>query len=254
MTYRTSAEPVRPIVVRRVPSGDPFRWLKLVFGFACLGGALLFAVIGTWTSVRCVEERCVVAQETILLPTREYPFDARLPPPIVLAPATVGKNGSGLRLALRYPSGDVEIARGWPSDMEAEAARIRGYFAAPHGTLTVGASPRPGPHAIVIVLALLGLGVLLDGLKVLLWHRLRADPRARTITLETVLLGAAVRRRAFAVTPSTKLASEPLRPGDERVRLRVLTLEDDGKSPVRLPIYERDATRPLVEEMIEAAS
>ena len=188
MTYRTSAEPARSVVVRRIPSGDSFRWLKLVLGVLFVVGATIAAWVGTWSSVRCVDDRCAVVQWKMLRGAREYPFDPRSAPPIVLEPARVGKSGTGLRLLLRYPSGDVEILRDWPSQTEAEARRMRAYFADPRGALLVEGKRDVGPYLLVGILGLLGLLMALDGAKVLVWHRLRADPRAQGFQFE--LLGA----------------------------------------------------------------
>lgn len=254
MTYRTSAEPARSVVVRRIPSGDSFRWFKLVLGVLFVVGATIAAWVGTWSSVRCVDDRCAVVQWKMLRGAREYPFDPRSAPPIVLEPARVGKSGTGLRLLLRYPSGDVEILRDWPSQTEAEARRMRAYFADPRGALLVEGKRDIGPYLLVGILGLLGLLMALDGAKVLVWHRLRADPRAHTVTLETMVLGATVARRAFAVSAATRVGTAPARPEGRRVRLEVLTLEEPEKEPRELPIYARDATRPVVEAMVEAAA
>lgn len=251
MTYRTPAEPARPLVVRRLPSGDAFRWLKILLGAVLCGGAITFAWLGTYSSVRCVDARCALVQESLLRPTREYPIEPASPPPIALEPATVGKSGRGLRLVLRYPSGSVEILRDYPTAAEAEERRLRAYLADPRGQLVMGGFRSAAAYPFVGFLCLLGLLMFLDGVKVLLWHRLRADPRNRRLTLETILLGAPVRSRSFGVLPATRVGSMPLRPD---LRVHVLTLEAPGQPVQRLPIFDRPTTRPLVEEMVAASA
>lgn len=253
MTYRTAADATRPVVTRRVPSGDAFRWLKIILGGALVAFAVFLAWVGVWSSVRCTGDRCAVVQSNMLRPDQEFPFDARSAPPIVLEPATVGKNGKGLKLLLQYPSGDVEIVRDWPRAAEAEAARMRAYLADPRGELVVEKPRGALPYMLVWFPGVLGALMFLEGAKLMRWHRLRADPNARTIALETVAFGLSVRKRTFPVGSDTKLGSAPLRPDDPRVRLRVLTLEDPGAEPRRLPMYERDETRRLVEAMIAEA-
>lgn len=254
MTYRTSAEPARPVVVRRVPSRDPFRWPKVVFGAVCVAGTCFFAWTGVSNEVRCQDASCALVQRSMVRPTREYPFDARSAPPLATEPANVGKNGRGLRLLLRYPNADIEIFRGWPDETEAEARRVRAYLADPRGSLAVGKAPGALPQVFVALLSVFGLLVLLDGAKVLFWHRLRADPRAHTITLETVVFGATVARRSFPVSASTKLGTAPYAPDNPRARGVILTLEDEGGPPRRLPIFDHDTVRPIVLEMIDAAA
>lgn len=254
MTYRTSAEPVRPVVARRIPSRDPFRWLKVVFGLACAAGTSFFAWTAVSSEVRCEGPRCALVQRAMLRPAREYPFDARSAPPVRTEPANVGKNGRGLRILLQYPNGDIEVFRGWPDEAEAEARRMRAHFADPRGSLAVGKPPSALPEVLVALLSVFGVLVLLDGVKVLFWHRLRADPRAHTITLESVVFGATIGRRAFSVSAGTKLGTAPFRPGDPRIRAEVFTLEDEGAPPRRLPIFAHDTVRPIVLDLIDAAA
>jgi hypothetical protein len=203
---------------------------------------------GTWNCLECAGAACVLRQEHVLREATEFPFDARRAPAVVVEPAKVGKNGQGKRLVLRYPTGDVELARDWGDGVEANATRLRAHFAAPRGTLSLHQPHSALPVVMMVFLASLGLLMLLDGLTLLGWRRVGTDEEGRNLRIDRVIAGLRVKRESFPITAATILGRAQVRPGNEHFYW--LTLETPGAAPQRLPLLDRPKSRTVVEEML----
>ena len=203
-------------IVRSIANADSFRGLKCVVGAVLLAGVSYAAWDGTWSSLDCVGSTCTVVQESMLRPTRRFPFDPRNPPQVLTTP------GSGRapleRLTLRYTTGDVQLESGSKAEMVASADRARAYFQKPEGTLHLGHGPTIGPYLLVVGIFLLGLGMTLDGLNLASRHHLRLRAGAKFLDYEWRILGITVLRRSFELTPTTRLISVPAQPKNPRVR------------------------------------
>lgn len=248
MAYREPA-PRGEAVSRRLASDDSFRWSKLALGAGLLGVSLFFVWSATYNSLECAREVCVLRQDHLLRPTEQFSFDARHPPAqVVVAPATVGKNGRGKKLVLRYPQGDIELARDWGEGVEANATRLRAHFADPRGNFSLGQSHEHFFAGFMLFVALLGLLVLLDGLTLAGWRRVGADGDRRILTIDRFIFGLRVTRETFAITPTTSLGREQMSPTNPHYYW--LTLEQPGAKPTRLPLLDRPKARAVVEALL----
>ncbi len=248
MTYREA--PARsPVVSRRLVAEDPFRWLKLLLGLSMLVGALFLVWTRKWSALDCANEACVVRQEYRLRAAKEFSFNARSPPAVVVEPTRMGKGGVGKRLVLRYSGGvQVELARDRGPGVEADAARLRSYLQHPKGSFSLGEDHDLHWVGFEVFLALLGLLMSLDGMTLGVWQRIRSDSVRHVVTIDRVIIGLRVRRVTYPVTRATTVGRAQVTPGNEHFYW--LTLVDPGAPSRRLPILDRPKARAIVEEVL----
>ncbi len=237
------------MLTRRLVTDDAFRALKLLFGLVLFAAGSFWLWTGHSNALACVDTSCVVEQHYALRGTMRYAFDARRPPAVVVGRARVGRSDQGKRVVLRYKNGsEVELARGWGEQVDAQAAQLRAYLADPRGAFSLR---QPDPVFVVAAVTLasaFGLLLLLDGLGLAGWHRLGLDRERRVLAIDRVVFGVRVKRQTFAISPATSVGRAALAP--RAPHLFWLTLDAAGSPSQVLPFRDRPKARAMLERML----